>query len=102
MDWTGIVTSCISAVTAVVVAVVTANVSKMQKAESVKAERRKEESLLGLRLSNANCALTIGVAMALKNGHCNGEVEEGLREVKAARDEYIKFEQRILAEELSK
>lgn len=102
MDWTGIVTACISAATAVVVAVVTTKITKDQKDQEKQAARRKEESLLGLRLSNANCALTIGVAMALKHGHCNGEVEEGLQKVKSAQDEYLLFEQRILAEELSK
>ncbi len=43
-----------------------------------RAEQRAKEGRLQLAMINANCQLTVGVAMALKRGQCNGEVEAGL------------------------
>lgn len=56
-----------------------------------RAEDRKKESLLSMKLIHANTQLTIGVAMAQKNGHANGEIESGLKAVKDASDEYNAF-----------
>lgn len=56
-----------------------------------KAEDRKKESLLAMKLSYANTQLTVGVAMALKNGHANGEIESGLKAVNEASNEYNAF-----------
>ena len=53
-----------------------------------KEDQRKKESLLAMELSNANAKLTVGVAMALKRGHANGEIEEGLKAVQMAMDAY--------------
>ena len=43
----------------------------------------------------ANSKLTVGVAMALKHGHTNGEVEEGLAAVETANNEYTRFLEEI-------
>lgn len=64
---------------------------KRDKEEEERASQRAKEGRLQLRMLNANSQLTVGVAMALKRGHCNGEVEEGLKAVKEANDEYTKF-----------
>ena len=53
-----------------------------------------------MELTNANTDLTIGVAMALKNGHANGEIEEGLAAVQAAKQSYQRFHNEIVSEQL--
>lgn len=40
---------------------------------------------------DANCKLTVGVAMALKRGHCNGEVEQGLAAIQKTQRDYEQF-----------
>ena len=62
-----------------------------------RAEQRVRESLLTMRLINADTQLTLGVAMALKHGHANGEIEEGLAAVKTAQEEYQKFNEELAA-----
>lgn len=62
-----------------------------------RAEQRMKESLLTMRLINADTQLTLGVAMAIKRGHANGEIEEGLEAVKAAQEEYQKFNDELAA-----
>lgn len=93
-----IVCACISAVSVIIVAVIGTNVKH---SESL-AKERAEESLLLLKLMNANCDLTVGTAMALKSGHCNGEMEKGLETVKAAQSEYEAFHARLVITQLSK
>lgn len=58
-----------------------------------RAELRKKESLVGLNLAEANAKLSYAVAMALKRGTANGEVEDGIRAYKKAlksRDDFLK------------
>ena len=62
-----------------------------------RAEQRKKESLLTMRLINADTQLTLGVAMAMKHGHANGEIEEGLEAVKTAQKEYQEFNEELAA-----
>lgn len=50
----------------------------------------------------SNTELTVGVAMALKNGHCNGEVEAGLQAVKSAQLKYRQFLENLALEEIKK
>jgi len=72
------------------------------KKETIKrSEERKKESLLALRLTNANTKLTLGVAMAIKHGHANGEIEEGLEAVKNAQRDYETFLQELATEHLN-
>ena len=56
-----------------------------------RAKERAREAKLQLAMIAANSELTVGVATALKNGHSNGEVEEGLKAVKEANLEYTRF-----------
>ena len=67
-----------------------------------RAEQRAKESRLLLQYISANSELTVGVAMALKNGHCNGEVEAGLESVKQANAEYIQFLESIAIDQLNR
>ena len=56
-----------------------------------RANSRIRESMLSLKLLNANCALTIGTALAIKRGRANGELEDGLVKVQEAQEEYEDF-----------
>ena len=64
-----------------------------------RAERRKKESLLSLKMLNATLELSIVCANALAGGHNNGNVEEARIAAKNARDEYEKFVIEMAAEE---
>lgn len=105
------VATIISAAATIVVAIITGVISYKiaklnrkiaeEKEESDKrAKQRKEEALLQMHMTQANSQLTIGIAMALKNGKCNGEVESGLKAVNEANDEYDKFLKKIALEDL--
>lgn len=65
-------------------------------------EQRAKEARLQLSMIAANSKLTVGVAMALKNGHTNGEVEEGLAAVNAANTKYTEFLEEIAIEHMNK
>lgn len=95
---TAIIGTIISAISAIICAYIAADNKKRGKAQDEKdkvaearAKQRAKEGRLQLQMINANSQLTIGLAMAMKHGHCNGEVEEGLKAVKDANDEYVKF-----------
>jgi len=109
---TAIIIAAISALGTVIVAIIggvfavrAAKAQKMteeiEKATAIRAEQRRRESLLALELMNANTSLTIGVAMALKRGHANGEIEQGLKDVDEARKKYEKFHNEIVAGHLN-
>lgn len=105
------VATIISAAATIVVAIITGVISykiaklnkKMteEKEESDKrAEQRKKEALLQMHMTQANSQLTIGIAMALKHGKCNGEVESGLKAVNEANAEYENFLKEIALDDL--
>lgn len=56
-----------------------------------RAELRKKESLLQLKMEFAIGKLSYAVAMAIKRGEPNGEVEEGVKAYNEAISEYNKF-----------
>lgn len=66
-----------------------------------RAAQRAKEGRLQLAMIHANGKLTVGVAMALKRGHCNGEVEDGLEAVKKADAEYAAFLEGVAVEHLT-
>lgn len=65
-------------------------------------ENRSKEARLQMQMILANIKLTVGVAMALKHGHCNGEVEAGLEAVKDAEKAYTGFIQGVGFDEIMK
>lgn len=79
---------------------------KVRKIDEVKAQKRADqrskEARLQLAMIAANSKLTVGVAMALKHGHTNGEVEEGLAAVEAANSDYTKFLEDLALEHIKK
>ena len=75
--------------------------TETKKAEE-RTEERKKESLLSMKLASANTKLVIGVAMAIKHGKANGEIEEGLEAVESAQREYDDFLKSIAIKDISK
>ena len=68
---------------------------RKQKNSDAKAEERakaiKEETLLQLEMSMANNKLSYALAMAVKNGKHNGEVEEAVEAYEKAKKNFYKF-----------
>ena len=56
-----------------------------------RSELRQKETMLLLRLQMANGQLTYAIAMAMKRGKTNGEVEEGIKAYEEARTNFYKF-----------
>lgn len=76
---------------------------KAQRARvEARAAQRAKEGRLQLEMLHANSKLTVGVAMALKRGHCNGEVEAGLEAIKNADQAYAAFLEGIAVDHLTK
>lgn len=71
-----------------------------QKAEA-RAKERAREARLQLAMIAANSELTVGVAVALQQGHTNGEVEAGLEAVRSANQEYRKFLEEIAIDHMN-
>lgn len=59
-------------------------------------QKRSEQVQLDLTLATAK--LSYAVAMAMKNGHPNGEVEEGVEQYKTAMRSFKKFERELIVE----
>ena len=72
-----------------------------KRTEELNVERAKE-ARLQMDMIAANSKLTVGVAMALKHGHGNGEVEEGLAAVKTANEKYTEFLKDIAINHMNK
>lgn len=97
-----IICAFIAAAATVICAIIAAGQKKRDAKEEVRAEQRAKEGRLQLKMLDANAKLTIGVAMALKHGHANGEVEEGLKAVEDANNEYVHFLEGIAIDKLKK
>lgn len=93
MEWfesliVGLVPSVISAV---VIFVVTHKLSRAEIRRDALAEARKKESLLALEMQMATAKLAYAVAVAVKRGEPNGEVEDGIAAFEAAKKKYLAF-----------
>ena len=65
------------------------------------ASNKRNSERVQLCLLLAAAKLSYAVAMALKHGHPNGEVEEGVEQYKSAMAEFKKFERELVAERSS-
>ncbi len=65
-----------------------------------RASARKKEGLLALELQMATAKLAYAVAVAIKRGTPNGEVEDGVRAYDEARQKYLSFLNKQAAEYL--
>lgn len=97
-----IICAVIAAASTIICAFIAAEQKKRDAKEEIRAEQRAKEGRLQLKMLDANAKLTIGVAMALKHGHANGEVEEGLKAVEEANDEYVHFLEGVALDRIKK
>lgn len=95
--WAILPSLCVS----IVMAAINLRQKKREKEIDARAEARKQESLLSLKLTMATAKMSFAVAMAVKRGHANGEVEDAVADYEAAKAEYVQFLNRQAAERLS-
>lgn len=103
-----IICAIIAAVATIICALIASSHNKAEKyrqaceqREEARARQRIKESRLQLAMIAANSELTVGVAMALKRGQCNGEVESGLTAVQDARKKYNEFLEDVAMEHIN-
>ncbi|MCM1218112.1 MAG: hypothetical protein NC548_26800 [Lachnospiraceae bacterium] len=99
---TEVICTAITAAATIICAFIAHTTSQREKREDERAEQRAKEGRLQLKMSEANNKLTIGVAMALKTGHANGEIEAGLKAVEDAQNDYRLFLEGMALDELKK
>lgn len=76
---------------------------KMNKADDRREQAehlRRKEAKLNLDLTFASAQLSYAIAMAMKRGHPNGEVEQGVETYEAALAAYRKFERELLTDSI--
>ena len=78
--------------TGIVLAVFSARQRRRDRGQEEREKARKRESLLNLNLTFAAAQLAYAVAMAVKRGSPNGEVEEGVATYEKALAAYREFE----------
>ena len=94
--------AAISAASAIACAIIGARRARRDREEKAQRERAEAEERAQRERVEARAAqLTVGVAMALKRGHCNGEVEDGLEAVQKADTEYAAFLESVAVEHLT-
>lgn len=99
---TEIICTAITAAATIICGYMAISGKKRAEREDERTEQRTKEGMLQLQMIDANSKLTIGVAMALKHGHCNGEVEVGLQAVQEASDNYVQFLEGIAIDQIKK
>ncbi len=65
-------------------------------------EAKRKQDLLAMEMQMANNKLSYAVAMAIKRGTPNGEVEEGIEAYEAAKTKYLHFLNEQAAENLNR
>lgn len=93
MEWLTPLLSAVlpSLVCGVLMALFNRRQNRKDKEVAARAEARKKESLLALEMNMANAKLSYAVAMAIKRGSPNGEVEDGIEAYNEAKSKYFKF-----------
>ena len=91
-----------SIITAVIVFYFQRRQNRKDKEAEERAEARKRESYLGLKLQMATAKLSFATARAIQRGHANGEVEEGIAEYETAKKDYYNFLNEHAKEHLTK
>ena len=86
----------------VIMLFVNAKQSKAMKESDARAKARKRETLLSMELQMATAKMSYAVAMALKRGHANGEVEEAIEAYEEARKKYLDFLNEHAAEQIGR
>jgi len=92
----------VAALSMIACAYITTGNKKYQKKAETRAEARAKEGQLMLGMIHAIGKLTVGTALAIKNNHCNGELEEGLQAVSDCESSYAVFIEEIAMAHLRK
>ena len=95
-----VITGIISAISAIIVAYIGAHTRQMESKAEKREKRREKESLLSMKMMDANMQLSTVTANALLGGHNNGNVEEAREAAKKAREEYEAFLREVTAQSL--
>ena len=77
---------------------------RQNKRENVREERethRRESEMLRISLLVATAQLSRAVAMAIKRGSPNGEIEEGLEKYNSAMEEFREFEREQMIRQMN-
>lgn len=91
MDVSTVICSLLSLLTATILFYMQRRQKKADEIAEDHAKARKQEALLSLELSMANNKLSYAVAMAVKRGKPNGEVEDAVATYEAAKKKYYDF-----------
>lgn len=102
MDLVQIVTSLISAISVIIVARINSDSRRHIKKSEEREGLRTKGILIQLKMMQANTKLTDAVAIAIKRGYANGEVEAAQQEIAVAEKEYEQFMMEMTAKNLSK
>ena len=97
-----IVCAVLAGISTVICAFITSTNAKKQKRSDQRILQRAKESHLLLEMIHASIKLAVGTALAIKNNHANGELEEGLRAVEKAESAYQEFVEEIAIDHLSR
>lgn len=101
-----IVCAIISAISAIVVAVISARASKKAQAERAELKKNEDrntrERLLTMKLLSASCKLSTVTAKAVFNHKTNGDVQDAFDSAQEAQQEYFDFINEVAVNSLSK
>lgn len=98
---TEVIISIISAISAIIVAVIGAININHRKKDEKSAEMRSKEFRLGMDMQAASIELSDVIAIAVTGGHTNGNVEEARQKARKAKDAYYSFLKSIAADTLT-
>lgn len=97
-----IVCASISAIAAVVVAFVGVRGEKRSKRAERRAAEREQIYQLQMEMQTANTELTKAIAIAIKRGYPNGEIEAAFATVGKTEEKYNKYLQGLAAKKIAK
>lgn len=93
-----IIVSIISALSAIVVSIVSTINMRSRKREEKKAQLRSQEFRLGMDMQAASIELSDVIAIAVTGGHTNGNVEEARHKAQEAKSKYYAFLKDVAAQ----
>lgn len=99
---TELVCTIISGICTIIVAYISTNNAKHIKKSEERAKVRTEAQFIQMKMQSANTKLTDAVAVAIKRGYANGEVEEAQKQVEEAEAEYEDFIKKQAAKTIAK
>lgn len=98
---TEIIVSSISAIAAIVVAIISGINIKQRRQEDKLAQQRATEVRLGMDMQAACIELSDVIAIAVTGGHTNGNVEAARQKAQSAKNAYYNFINSIAADTLA-